>query len=657
MTRRLVTVALLMLALAACLDGWRAWVARTELPALLAEVSTEVLASDGTLLRVFPVEDGRWRLAVDPARVDPRFVKMLIAYEDKRFWTHGGVDGIALARAAWQAAWAGQVVSGGSTLTMQTARLLENSGTGSLSGKLRQMRVAWALEARLSKAQILGLYLQHAPYGGPNEGIRSGARAWFGKSPARLSDAEAALLVALPQAPEARRPDRAPDAARAAGARVLARAGLPLAHVDVPRAIKPLPRVAPHIADRLRADDPVRRRIETTLNVTMQRALEDLAARSVRSLPNGVSTAIVIAEHETGTIRASVGSAGYGHAAGGFVDMTRAARSPGSTLKPLIYALAFDAGLAHPETLLRDVPTAFGTYAPQNFDGTFRGEVTARQALRASLNIPPVTLTQALGPARLTGALKASGAAPRLQGAPGLAVALGGVGLTLEELVQLYAGLARGGEAVTLHVTPQDVAPGQRLVAARAAWQVGDMLKGLVPGAPQIAIKTGTSYGHRDAWAIGWDGRHVIGVWMGRPDGTPVPGAFGADLAIPVLLEAFGRAAPERTAPPPPPPDALLLPTARLPENLRHFGGPMRVADGPAIAFPPAGATLAAADDLVIKLRGGTLPLTVLLNGAPAAVNLRSRTAILPWPGAGFSRVSVIDAKGRSAAVEIRLQR
>ncbi|MEL7099158.1 MAG: penicillin-binding protein 1C [Pseudomonadota bacterium] len=654
--RGLLTLAVAMLVLAGGLDAWRGWVDRTVLPPVLAEVSTEVRAADGTLLRVFPVEDGRWRLAVDTARVDPGFVQMLLAYEDKRFWSHTGVDGRAMARAFWQALWAGEVVSGGSTLTMQTARLLENSGTGSLRGKLRQMRVAWALERRMSKDEILGLYLQHAPYGGPVEGIRSGARAWFGKSPARLGAAEAALLVALPQAPEARRPDRSPSIARAARDRVLARARLPRVHVDVPRTMQSLPRLAPHVADRLRADNPAARRLDTTLDAGLQNALERLAAQAVQDLPRGVGAAILVAEHQTGSIRASVGSAQYGSGQGGFIDMTRAPRSPGSTLKPLVYALAFDAGLAHPETLMRDVPTAFGTYAPQNFDGTFRGEVTARQALRASLNIPPVALTEALGPARLAASLRASGAEPRLPGAPGLAVALGGVGLTLEELVQLYAGLARGGQAVALRLEGAESVRGRRLVAARAAWQVGDMLRGIVPGAPQIAIKTGTSYGHRDAWAIGWDGRHVIGVWLGRPDGTPVPGAFGADLAVPILLEAFGRTAPERVAFPPPPADVLLLPTARLPGNLQRFGGPFQGADGPKVAFPPQGATLAHSDVLVVKLSGGALPLTVLLNGVPAAVELRARTAILPWPGAGFSRIAVIDAQGRSAAVEVRLQ-
>ncbi|MEM8576490.1 MAG: penicillin-binding protein 1C [Pseudomonadota bacterium] len=653
--RRLTALALVMLAVAGGFDAWRAWVARTELPPLLAEVSTEVRAADGALLRVFPVENGRWRLAVSVADVDPAFIQMLVAYEDKRFWQHSGVDGRAMLRAAWQALRHGRVVSGGSTLTMQAARLVENSGTGAWRGKIRQMRVAWALEARLTKAQILGLYLQHAPYGGPVEGIRSGARAWFGKAPRRLRAEEAALLIALPQAPETRRPDRHPDAAMQARNRVLARLDLPASSAKVPERMTALPRLAPHLTDALHAADPARQRIDTSLDAGVQRALQTLAAEAVQTQPKGVSAAILVADHRTGQIRASVGSARYAPGRLGFVDMTRAVRSPGSTLKPLIFALAFDAGLAHPETILRDVPTDFGGYAPCNFDGTYRGEVTARQALRASLNIPPVALTEALGPARLVATMRRGGADPKLRGAPGLAVALGGVGVSLTDLVTLYAGLARGGEAITLHAADAPAGVGARIVAARNAWHVGDMLRGTVPGTGQIAVKTGTSYGHRDAWAIGWDGRHVVGVWLGRPDGTPVPGAFGAESAVPILREAFGRLSAAPTPLPPPPRDALLLSTAELPAPLQRFGAAQARADAPAVAFPPDGAELAAAQNLVVKVRGGHLPLTVFVNGAPAVTGLRSRTAHLPWPGPGFSRIAVVDASGQSSAVRVRM--
>ncbi|MFN6979261.1 MAG: penicillin-binding protein 1C, partial [Gemmobacter sp.] len=497
-----------------------------------------------------------------------------------------GVDPRALARAAWASLRAGRVVSGGSTLTMQVARLIEDGGTGTITGKLRQMRVALALERRLSKDAILTLYLHRAPFGGNIEGARAAAFAWFGKEPVRLTPAEAALLVALPQAPEARRPDRAPDAARRGRDRVLARAeALGLIDADtaaaarsepVPTARRPFPQLAPHLADRLRAASPGAALHRTTIDAALQAALERLAAAAVAGQGDRVQAAILVADHRTGAILAAVGSAGYtADARQGFVDMTRAVRSPGSTLKPLVYALAFDDGLAHPETLIEDRPIAFGTYAPQNFDRRFRGTIRLRDALTESLNIPVVLLTEALGPERLMAAIARAGLRADLPGgAPGLAVALGGVGVTLEGLVQLYAGLARGGAAIALSATaPAET--GARIIGPVAAWHVADILARIPPppGAPagRLAYKTGTSYGHRDALAIGFDGAHVAGVWLGRADGTPVPGAFGGDTAAPILFEVFARLKRAPDPLPPPPPAALTVPTAALPPPLQRF--------------------------------------------------------------------------------------
>ncbi len=653
-------------------DRGEAWIATTELPPVLITPAVEVRARDGTLLRAFAVEDGRMRLALRLEEADAGFIKMLIAYEDKRFYEHRGVDVRAMLRAIFQAARHGKVVSGGSTLTMQVARLLENSGTGSMAGKLRQIRLALALERRMTKDEILTLYLLHAPYGGPVEGLRAASLAWFGKEPRRLTQAEAALLVALPQAPEARRPDRHPAAARAARDRVLARLGRTAApgQADVPRHLRRFPLRAPHLADYLRASDPTALRHDTQIDSGLQQQMESLAQRAVMGLADGVSAAILVADHRSGEIVAHVGSPAFSARNGalGFVDMTRAVRSPGSTLKPLIYGLAFDQGLVHPDTLINDAPVAFGRYAPQNFDGQFRGMLTVRDALTLSLNIPPVLLTQELGPARLMAALERAGAAPVLpNGAPGLAVALGGVGLSLHDLVQLYAAIAQGGQAHPLSAlkTAAKGAP-TRVMSDVSAWQVSHILASIVPpkGAAartgQIAYKTGTSYGHRDALAIGFDGRHVIGVWLGRPDGTPVPGAFGGDLAAPILFEAFGRISPTRAALPPPPPDTLILGTAHLPQPLRVFRSrsaafapdPQR----PVVSFPPDGAVLRASGfGVPLKLQAGTLPLTVLVDGAPVIFGLRRRDAVLPLDTPGFSRIAVIDAQGRSASVRIRL--
>ena len=657
-------------------DGVDQWIDRTDLPPLTVATGTEVVARDGTLLRAFTVADGRWRL--DPGPVDPGFLDMLIAYEDKRFRAHSGVDPLALLRAGGQALWNGRVVSGGSTLTMQVARLLEESGTGKVRGKLRQIRVALALERRLTKDQILGLYLRLAPYGGNLEGIRAATLAYFGKEPRRLTPAEAAVLVALPQSPETRRPDRFPDRAAEARARVLDRMVMDGAITPerraaalteaVPRTRRPFPAFAPHLADRLAREMPGMSRIETTIHAPLQRSLEALAARAMRASGARTSLAILVADHRTGDILATVGSPDWtSDRRAGFIDMTRALRSPGSTLKPFVYALAFDEGLAHPETLVEDRPTAFGTYAPQNFDRQFRGTVTAREALQLSLNIPVVSLTDAIGPARLLAALRQSGGHPDLPGGqpPGLAVALGGVGITLEDLVQAYAALARLGQPIRLHATPgRPGQTGQRLFSAEAAWLTADILAGLPPpaGAPahRIAYKTGTSYGHRDAWAVGFDGAHVAGIWMGRADGASVPGAFGGDLAAPILFDTFARLKPAPDPLPAPPPATLILPTARLPQPLQQFrprGGVFAApGNAPEIAFPPDGAEVEAGAALALKVRGGTPPFTWLANGAPLILADRARESAIDNPGRGYLTLSVIDADGQSATASVTLR-
>ena len=663
-------------AAALALDTGRDWVARTDLPPLAPEVGAEVLARDGSLLRAFQVSDGRWRLA--PGPVDERFIALLVAYEDHRFYDHHGVDPLALARAMAQFAVNGRIVSGGSTLSMQVARLLEEGPTGTIAGKLRQIRVALALETRLNKVEILDLYLRLAPYGGNLEGVRAASLAYFGKEPRRLTPAEAALLVALPQSPEARRPDRAPDAARAARDRVLARmadAGAlapdeatAAMRETVPTARRAFPTLAPHLTERLHRAAPEAGRIATTIDPALQRAAETLARRAVAGQEGRLSAALILADHRTGEVLAHVGAAEWGaDARAGFVDMTQALRSPGSTLKPFVYALAFDDGLAHPETLIQDQPTAFGDWRPQNFDRQFRGAVTVRAALQASLNIPAVSLTEAVGPARLLATLRRAGAEIRVEGTPGLAVALGGAGISLEGLVQAYAALARLGAPITLSPLPgQAAALPQLLFGPVAGWQAVDILAGLPPppGAPpgRVAYKTGTSYGHRDALALGFDGQHVAGVWLGRPDGTPVPGAFGADLAAPILFELLGAAGPVFQPLPPPPAATLLLPTERLPQPLQRFrprgdAFSATAPDAPHLMFPPDGAVIEAPGGaLAVKVQGGTPPFTWLANGVPVALAIRARETTLPMSGPGFVSLSVIDAKGSAVRVDIELR-
>ena len=658
------------------MDRLQDWVDATILPPLAQDTAITVLDREGQLIRAYTVADGRWRLAVDPTAVDPAYLAMLVAYEDKRFYDHGGVDYRSMSRAVAQAVWNGRVISGGSTLTMQVARLLEDSGTGAVGGKLRQIRVAWALEARLTKDQILALYLHLAPYGGNLEGVRAASLSYFGKEPRRLTPAEAALLVAIPQAPEARRPDRAPDMAGAARGRVLARAvGDGLIDADQARAARtepvptrrlPFPAYAPHLADRLRAADPLVATHRTTIDLGLQKQLEALARDVVAGRGDRLQVAMVVADHASGEVLASVGSAAYrGDARQGFVDMTMALRSPGSTLKPLVYGLAFDDGLVHPESLIEDRPMAFGNYAPQNFDRLYRGTIRVREALQGSRTVPVVALLDAMGPARLLTAMDRAGMRAVVPGGqPGLAVALGGVGVSLTDMVQMYAGIARGGVVLPLRFEAGTSVAGQRMLSAVAAWQVGDILAGLAPppGSPanRLAYKTGTSYGHRDAWAIGYDGRHVVGIWLGRADGTPVPGAFGADVAAPVLFQAFGRLSGDLVPQPPAPAATLLVSNPQLPQPLRAFR-PRNAAfaadvDAPAVAFPPDGADVELLPQGVkVRVAGGTGPFTWMADGVPVSVAVDAREVMLALPGQGFVTLSVIDATGRSARARVRV--
>ena len=673
---RLATLAALALAAAlAAVAAFDAWVARTELPPLSPATGAEVVDRNGDLLRAYTVEDGRWRLAVAPGEVDPLYLAMLVTYEDRRFHSHAGVDPRALLRAAWQALSHGRVVSGGSTLTMQVARLLEDSGTGRWEGKIRQIRLALALERQLDKDEILTLYLHLAPFGGNLEGVRAASLAWFGMEPHRLTADQAALLVALPQAPELRRPDRQPDAALSARNRVLNRAvrfGLVpeteiawARHSPIPETRRAFPTLAPHLADRLTEADPGR--VETTLDRDIQEALEVLARRAVAGQDQRLSAAILVADHGTGDILASVGAADYTDPVRrGFVDMTRAVRSPGSTLKPLVYGLAFEAGLIHPESLIADQPIRFGSYAPQNFNGEFRGELSVRRALQTSLNVPVVSLLSEIGPAELMARLSRAGVEAELPGGrAGLAVVLGGIGTTMEDLVALYAGLANGGQAVPLRITDEPTIPGPRILSPTAAWYITDILSGTPPpaNAPRaaLAFKTGTSYGHRDAWAFGYDGRHVVGVWLGRADGAPVPGAFGGDLAAPILFEAFARLGTVPAALPPAPPGALTLTRTELPAPLQRFspGGTLATvqAQAPGIAFPPDGAALTPMPGvpLIARVERGTPPFTWLWNGRPVAVGLYDREVDLGTPGPGFGALTVLDAAGRAGRGSIEI--
>jgi penicillin-binding protein 1C len=646
------------------------------------EYSQVVLDREGRLLRAYSTREGRWRLPADVEDVDPRFLKLLFAYEDKRFHHHFGVDPIAMTRAAFQLVTHGEIVSGGSTLTMQVARLLEPRLRRSLSAKLRQMTRAMQLELALDKEQILSLYLTLAPYGGNLEGIRAASLAYFGKEPRRLTLAEAALLVALPQSPETRRPDRHPHAAREARDRVLDRemeagvvTGEDVARAKaqpVPHERKQMPMHAPHSADQIVSADPGRREHRLTLEAPLQRRLQALARERAQALGPDVSVAILAVDVATGEVRARVGSADYFDVRrDGQVDMTGALRSPGSTLKPFIYGLGFEDGLIHPDTLIDDRPARFGDYVPENFDMTFQGMVTVRRALQFSLNVPAIAVLNRVGVNRLSARLTQAGAALVLPTgeAPGLAMGLGGVGISLSDLTMLFTGLARLGSAVPLvERAGQGHAVPRRLLDPVAAWYVGNVLLGAPPpdNAPRgrIAFKTGTSYGYRDAWAVGFDGEMAVGVWVGRPDGAPVPGLIGRTAAAPVLFDAFARSGRSIASMPPAPGGAIVATTGRLPPPLQQFAAnadPGALKPAPRIMFPPDGARLelsggANPDSIALKVAGGRAPLTIMVNGVPLSARRGRQTVFFKPDGPGFARLTVIDARGATDSVMVRFQ-
>lgn len=656
----------------------------------VAQKSVVVQAEDGSVLRSFLTRDGRWRLPVRPADVDPRFLDFLLAWEDQRFQSHPGVDPLAVVRALAQLAREARVVSGASTLTMQVARLIEPRPR-TLDSKLYQLARAIQLEARYSKDEILSFYLTLAPYGGNVEGVRAASLVWFGKEPKALRPAEAALLVALPQSPERRRPDRFPETARLARdhvLNVLAGKGL-LSAQDLAEALEePIPTSrqafpfhAPHLAERLargRANEPV---VMSTIDAAIQRKLEDLVRQEANFLDDQATIAVIAVENASRRVKAHVSGHSFWGAAGQ-VDLTTSARSPGSTLKPFIYGLALDDGAVHPQTLIDDKPTVFGDYAPRNFDRAHQGTVTVRQALQMSLNVPAVALLDRVGPVRLAATLKHAGANlvfPKKGAIPSLPLALGGVGLSLEDLTMLFVAIPNGGIVEPLLYTDGlGGASSFRIFSEETAWYLSDILRGSplpdgwsmgqgVARKRTIGFKTGTSFGFRDAWAVGFSPGYTIGVWVGRPDGSTRPGSFGRNAAAPLLLKAFELLPREAEGLRPAPKGVVFAENAeRLPQGLQRFrmrasepAGLKRVLP-PRIAFPPDGSvvSLPAQDEpqtLALKAKGGQGALRWIIDGQPLQNGIGAQVYWQPT-GQGFARITVVDSEGRSDTARIRLK-
>jgi penicillin-binding protein 1C len=636
--------------------------------------SLAVEARDGSVLDVLTAADGDFRLPVNGAKdgalcagredgegVSPNFINLLVTTEDRRFWWNPGVDPLAMGRAVWQMVTRGHVVSGGSTITMQVARLL-TPHRHDVAGKLLDIARAVQLTAHFSKPRILAMYLALAPYGGNLEGVRAASLAYFQKEPDALTQTQAALLVALPRRPEALRPDRFPEAAVAAARLVLARAGMAdafdaaeLAGLTRHR----MPALAPHLAARLRGAGS-HGDVRTTLDAGLQAEVDGLAAREVGFLPVGENVAALVVDNHDRRVLAYLGGADF-FGVHGMVDMARARRSPGSALKPFIYGMAMDESLIVPDTLIADAPMDLGGYAPRDFDGGFSGMVTVREALRQSYNLPAVQILRAVGAKKFVAALRQAGAVLALPGgaAATLPVALGGVGISLQDLAMLYVGLADGGRVAPIGVLPAGAETGVAVMTPMAAAEIGGILRGspLPDGAAandrEVAFKTGTSYGFRDAWAAGYSGDYTVVVWAGRVDGSPSPGAYGRATAAPLMFRIFSLL-PADVSQPAPAPDVQA-------RGLRVFGA-ARAAEvvpaGPKILFPPEGAVLQVSGGqapVSLEAVGGAPPYRWVVNGdmlPPAPIGMS-----MSWQpgGPGFAHIAVIDKNDETASEDVQM--
>ncbi len=513
---------------------------------------------NGEPLRAFADKNGVWRYFVDNKDVSDNYKEALIQYEDRWFYQHQGSNPFSLLRACFQWIWNGRVISGGSTLTMQVARLF-SPNKRTVSGKIQQLFRAHQLEWYLDKEEILNLYFNYAPFGGPVEGVQAASFVFLGKSADQLSDAEAALLTVLPQSPSRLRPYRYPEKARTARDKVLYRL---LANniwsVDrIQEALdEPIlaqyssqPQVAPLLSRRLKQANPLQPVIQSTIDINLQLAVENILKQYTLLLPDGISAAVLINDNVDMSAIVYAGSADfhnnkrYGH-----VDMIKATRSPGSTLKPFLYGMAIDDGLIHSESILFDVPMEYKGYHPENFHQQFSGPVSTRQALQRSLNLPAVQVLNEVGPESFYVRLANAGLKLKIpkDSKPNMAIILGGAGTQMETLVGTFSSLSQKGIAGKVRYMKQEQGESKRLLSEESAWIINNIL-GQVSMIPyrlkQVtehtehawAWKTGTSYGYRDAWVLATNTSYSIGVWLGRPDGSVSAENYGRRMAVPLL--------------------------------------------------------------------------------------------------------------------------
>ncbi|HEY1314053.1 MAG TPA: penicillin-binding protein 1C [Steroidobacteraceae bacterium] len=529
-----------------------------------APQSTAVSAQSGELLRLTLAADGQYRLWVDLERMPSRLPAAVLLYEDRWFYLHPGVNPVALARAMFEAG-VGRRRVGASTITMQLARRMYRLNTRDPRGKLRQMALALWLEARYSKHDILEAYLNLAPYGRNVEGVGAASLVYFATPAAHLSVPQVMTLAVIPQNPRERRlrsgdanSRKLADGLEEARARLWARwvKAVPddarfSAAVAAPISARPpeqLPFAAPHFTDALLRS--AAGEVQSTLDLARQRTVERILTKYIEGESQlGIRNAGALLLEVGGgvaTVRAYVGSADYRDARiDGQVNAVTAKRSPGSALKPFIYGLALDQGLLHPRTILKDAPTAFGPFSPENFDGRFMGPIAAEDALIRSRNVPAVAVASQLSRPTLYEFLQVGGVS-RLKSERhyGLALALGGGEVSMEELGRLYALLLNGGRlpAIRSILSQEPMTGGVRLLSEESSFIVLDMLSKNprpdtgAPASPAVAWKTGTSWGFHDAWSVAVFGRYVLLVWIGNFDNTGNPAFVGVQAAAPLLF-------------------------------------------------------------------------------------------------------------------------
>ena len=603
----------------------------------LSETSQVIRSENGEIINLRLTSDGYWREKARLEQIDPELVDMLIAYEDKRFWSHVGVDPFAVARASFDFVRKGRIVSGSSTISMQLVRLLDPSlAKRTVPVKLRQMLEALRIEAHWSKAEILEAYFSIAPYGGNIEGVIAASHAWLNKDPLILTASEMALLVALPQSPEARRPDLHPERAQRAKQYVLERVANELnlkGNALTEAKSDPLPSrlakptsVSLHLGDRLSVEGELS--VSTTIDSNWQKDVTRILSESVIRQPAPINGAAMVIERKTGLVKAYVGSSDYLNSGRkGGINYLTAIRSPGSTLKPLIYAKALDRNLISHDEIFDDQELHRGTYTPTNFDEKFNGKVKLKDALLRSLNIPALLTLEKLSPQIVENELNSFiGKSALTNQSSGLSLAVGGYYVTAEQLAQIYLGIIDPSYKTELVFNKSFIKKTDsfelQLLSQNASHEILDLLIQDLPNGETAAFKTGTSFNRQDSWCVQIFENHLVLVWLGTPDNQPTEHLTGRDAAFPITHEigrTLGLAAPKK-------------PNLRKHKKLEMAS--VKEVCAKLIEFPQNGSWIRT-DNPVIKVAGKP-DASWYLNGEPIAYSGKQ----LPLKSAGVHRLT-----------------